>query len=116
MVTSENQHTDILTTLQAMISERAEAAPETSYTASLLAAGVEKCAQKAGEEAVEFVIAAVSRSPEATRDEAADLVYHLLVTLQACGVSLDDVLGELERRQGTSGLAEKASRNSEQQR
>ncbi|UXN74396.1 phosphoribosyl-ATP diphosphatase [Devosia sp. A8/3-2] len=88
----------------------AAASPDDSYTAKLIARGIEKCAQKLGEEATEAVIAAVSRDkPELTK-EAADVLYHLLVLLRASGVALDDVMAELDARTAQSGLAEKAGR------
>lgn len=81
-----------------------------SHTARLLAAGPAKCAQKFGEEAVEAVIAAASGSREETVSEAADALYHLLVMLAARDVTLADLEAELARREGVSGLAEKAAR------
>ena len=99
-----------LSGLVKLVDERSAASPETSYTAKLLSRGVDICAKKVGEEAVEFAIAAVTHDRAASIAEAADLLFHLLVALQAAGVTLDDVLAELERRQGTSGLVEKASR------
>jgi phosphoribosyl-ATP pyrophosphohydrolase len=94
------------------IAERAGAKPEDSYTAKLLADGLDRCARKFGEEAVEAVVAAVSRDKANLRAEAADVLYHMLVLLKAGGVSLDDVMAELERRTAQSGHAEKASRKS----
>jgi len=82
----------------------------TSWTAQLLAKGPEKCAEKFGEEAVEAIIEAVKGDKAALTNEAADVLYHLLVMLAARDVPLDDVMAELARRQGTSGIAEKASR------
>ncbi|MBS9477462.1 phosphoribosyl-ATP diphosphatase [Ancylobacter radicis] len=96
--------------LAAIVAQRAQATTETSYTRSLLAKGVAKCAQKLGEEAVETALAAVSGDTKAVVSEAADLLYHLAVLLQARGVPLDDVYAELGRRTGQSGLEEKASR------
>ncbi|WAC28360.1 phosphoribosyl-ATP diphosphatase [Ancylobacter sp. SL191] len=96
--------------LAAIVAQRAAASTETSYTRSLLAKGVAKCAQKLGEEAVETALAAVSGDTKAVVSEAADLLYHLAVLLQARGVPLDDVYAELGRRTGQSGLEEKASR------
>ena len=84
--------------------------PETSWTAKLLVKGPEKCAAKFGEEAVEAIIEAVKGDRDRLTAEAADVLYHLLVMLAARDVTLDDVLAELERREGTSGIAEKASR------
>ena len=94
------------------IAARAGADGGASYTRSLLDKGVAHCARKFGEEAIEFVIAAVAQDAEALRGEAADALYHLLVTLQARGVALADVLAELERRTARSGHEEKASRQS----
>jgi phosphoribosyl-ATP pyrophosphohydrolase len=94
------------------IALRAQASGEKSYTRTLLDKGPRGAAKKFGEEAVEFVIAAVDQSDEALRAEAADVLYHMLVVLQTRGVSLGDVLGELERRTGRSGHEEKASRAS----
>ena len=96
--------------LAALIEARASADPETSWTAKLLAKGPEKCAEKFGEEAVEAIIEAVKGDRGALTSEAADVLFHLLVMLQSRGVPLSDVMEELARRQGTSGLAEKAAR------
>ena len=96
--------------LAATIAARKGADPESSWTAKLLAKGPEKCAEKFGEEAVEAIIEAVKGDRARLTAEAADVLYHLLVMLAARDVTLADVLAELERRQGTSGLAEKASR------
>ncbi len=101
---------DILDRLQATIAARRGGGGDTSYTASLFAKGRAKIAQKLGEEAVETVIAACSGDDAAIVPEAADLVYHLLVLLADAGLSLDDVRGELLRREGVSGHAEKAGR------
>ncbi|MGB0671606.1 MAG: phosphoribosyl-ATP diphosphatase [Rhodospirillales bacterium] len=91
---------------------RRGADPETSYTAKLLAKGPAKIGQKVGEEAVETVIAALSEGPEALANESADLLYHLLVLWAASGVSPEDVYARLAAREGTSGIAEKQSRQS----
>ena len=96
--------------LAATIAARKGADPDTSWTAKLLASGPEKCAEKFGEEAVEAIIEAVKGDRARLTAEAADVVYHLLVMLAARDVTLDDVLAELERREGQSGLAEKAAR------
>jgi phosphoribosyl-ATP pyrophosphohydrolase len=96
--------------LAATIAARRGAAPETSWTAKLLAAGPEKAAEKFGEEAVEAVIEAVKGDRERLTAEAADVLYHLLVMLASREVTLDEVLAELERREGVSGIAEKAGR------
>jgi phosphoribosyl-ATP pyrophosphohydrolase len=101
---------DPLDRLQATIAERLTADPGSSYVASLAAKGRAKIAQKVGEEAVETVIAAIGDDRTALTSEAADLVFHLLVLLGHAGVSLDDVRAELTRREGTSGLTEKAAR------
>jgi len=102
--------TDTLTRLEQTILTRREGDPGTSYVASLRAKGRGKMAQKLGEEAVETVIAAISGDKAALTGEAADLLFHLIALLADCGVSLDDVRAELERREGVSGLDEKASR------
>jgi len=101
---------DVLLELAATIRARRSAAADASYTRQLLDGGAVRCARKFGEEAVEAVIAAVGDSEEALKGEAADVLYHLLVLLEARGVALDDVLAVLAARQGTSGLAEKAAR------
>ena len=96
--------------LAATIAARKGADPDTSWTAKLLSKGPEKCAEKFGEEAIEAVIEAVRGDREKLTFEAADVLYHLLVMLAARDVTLADVLAELDRRDGTSGLAEKAAR------
>ncbi len=96
--------------LAAIIAARAGADAATSYTKSLLDAGPARAAKKMGEEAVEVVIAAIEGDPKALVCESADLLYHLLVVLQARGVPLADVLTELKRRTAESGHSEKASR------
>ncbi|MEL6608176.1 MAG: phosphoribosyl-ATP diphosphatase [Pseudomonadota bacterium] len=96
--------------LFATITARKGADPDTSWTAKLLSKGPEKCAEKFGEEAVEAIIEAVKGDRDALTGEAADVLYHLLVMLAARDVALDDVLAELARRQGQSGIAEKAAR------
>ena len=101
----------ILRRLYDTIASRKGADPAASYSAKLLDSGTEKIAQKLGEEAVETVIAAVAKDRDATIGESADLLYHLLVAWADAGIAPEDVLTELERREGTSGLAEKASRN-----
>ncbi len=97
--------------LAATIAARKQADPDTSWTAALLAKGPAKCAEKFGEESIEAIIEAVRGDKVALTAEAADTLYHLLVMLAACDVPLADVMAELERRQGTSGLAEKAARS-----
>ena len=96
--------------LEKIIAERGKSGDPASWTAKLFAGGVEKAAKKLGEEAVETVIAAVSRDEKGLVSESADLVYHWLVVLALAGVSLSDVMAELERRTAWSGIAEKASR------
>lgn len=101
---------DTLKRLEQTIAERATAAPDESYVAKLNAKGLETIAKKLGEEATETVIAALSQGKNELVAESADLLFHLLVLLQAKGVSLDQVMSELDRREGVSGLVEKASR------
>ncbi|MEM7689244.1 MAG: phosphoribosyl-ATP diphosphatase [Pseudomonadota bacterium] len=100
-----------LSRLEQTIAERRAASPDESYVAKLNAKGVPKIAQKVGEEATETVIAALSGSNAELVSESADLLFHLMVLLGAKGVSLDHVLAELDRREGLSGLDEKASRS-----
>ena len=99
-----------LTRLATTIAARKSADPASSWTAKLLSLGPEKCAEKFGEEAIEAIIEAVKGDRDRLTSEAADVLYHLLVMLAARDVSLDDVMAELERREGQSGLAEKAAR------
>jgi phosphoribosyl-ATP pyrophosphohydrolase len=100
----------ILLKLFEVIKQRKSADPEISYTARLYAKGINKIAQKLGEEAVETVIAAVSESNEHLVCESADLLYHLLVLWSAKGTAPEDVWQELDRRFGTSGVAVKEAR------
>ena len=97
--------------LSQTIAARKGADPSTSWTAKLLAAGPEKCAEKFGEEAVEAIIEAVKGDKARLTSEAADALYHLLVMCAARDVSLADIEAELARREAQSGLAEKASRS-----
>ncbi len=99
-----------LQTLAATIAARKGADPESSWTAKLLAKGPEKCAEKFGEEAIEAIIEAVKGDRARLTAEAADVLYHLLVMLAARDVTLAEVEAELARREGTSGIAEKAAR------
>ena len=92
------------------IAARRGADPKTSWTAKLLADGVERCAKKFGEEAIETVLAAASGNRPALVAESADALYHLLVLWAACGVEPDQVWQTLASREGRSGLEEKASR------
>ena len=96
--------------LAATIAARAGADSESSWTAKLLARGPEKCAEKFGEEAIEAVIEAVKGDRARLTAEAADVLYHLLVMCAARGVTLADIEAELARREGVSGIAEKAAR------
>jgi phosphoribosyl-ATP pyrophosphohydrolase len=102
---------DTLARLEQVIRERAKASPSESYVASLSARGLPVIARKLGEEAVEAVVAALVGEDEELIGEAADVLFHLLVLLAQKGIPLETVLAELERREGTSGLAEKASRS-----
>ena len=102
---------DTLSRLAATIAARRDADPETSWVAQLHQRGLPVIARKLGEEAIETVIAALSGSREDLVGEAADTLFHLLVLLDAKGVSLAEVLAELERREGLSGIAEKDGRD-----
>jgi len=99
-----------LEALNRRVAERATASPDESYTAKLLQDGIDRCARKFGEEAVETIVAAVARDRNGVALEAADVLYHLLVLLKASGVTLEEVMAELDKRTAQSGLAEKASR------
>lgn len=98
--------------LETIVAERGGSGADDSWTARLFAKGIDKAAQKMGEEAVETVIAAVKGERDAVISESADLLYHWLVVLALSGVSLDEVLAELEARTNRSGVAEKAARKS----
>lgn len=101
---------DTLDRLATVIKARRGDPAAKSYTRQLLEGGPVRCAKKLGEEAVETVIAGVHQDNAALAAEAADLLYHLLVLLEARGVALADVCSVLEGRMGTSGIEEKASR------
>jgi phosphoribosyl-ATP pyrophosphohydrolase len=101
---------NVLDRIAATVAARREADPAVSHTAALLARGPAKCAEKFGEEAVEAIVAAATGNRAALVGEAADVLYHLQVMLAARDVSWADVLEELERREGRSGIDEKASR------
>jgi phosphoribosyl-ATP pyrophosphohydrolase len=96
--------------LERRVQARARESAEVSYTRKLLDRGVDHCAKKFGEEAVEAAIAAVSEDRQGLVREAADVLYHLLVVLHARGISLDEVEAELGARSHQSGLEEKAAR------
>jgi phosphoribosyl-ATP pyrophosphohydrolase len=96
--------------LETVVRHRLADGDDTSYTRKLASLGMDTCAQKLGEEATEAVIAAVTGDRKGLVSETADLMYHLLVVLRVAGVSLDEVMAELESRTGRSGLAEKAAR------
>jgi phosphoribosyl-ATP pyrophosphohydrolase len=99
-----------LSDLENIIRERGHSGDPDSWTAKLFARGIDKAAQKLGEEAVETVIAAIRDDKKALVSESADLIYHWLVVLGIAGIPLSDVLEELEGRTRRSGIAEKASR------
>jgi phosphoribosyl-ATP pyrophosphohydrolase len=101
---------ETLDKLFATIVARKGGDPATSYTAKLLAAGVEKCAKKFGEEATEAVIAAIQKDKAELAKESADVLYHLLVLWAASGITPQEVYAVLQSREGQSGLEEKASR------
>ena len=100
----------ILKTLEQVIISRKSADPGSSWTAQLLAAGPDKCAEKFGEEAIEAIIEAVKGDQKALTSEAADVVYHLMVMLASRSIDFSDVLTELARRSEISGLDERAQR------
>lgn len=99
-----------LADLEKIVASRARSADPDSWTAKLFAGGMERAAKKLGEEAVETVIAALGTDAKALVSESADLLYHWLVVLTLAGIPLSDVLSELERRTGQSGIQEKAAR------
>ena len=99
-----------LSDLEAIVAKRANATPDESWTAKLVAGGQAKAAKKLGEEAIEAVMAAVQNDRENLVYESADLLYHLMVVLKIAGIPLQDVMQELERRTAQTGLNEKASR------
>jgi phosphoribosyl-ATP pyrophosphohydrolase len=101
---------DALDKLFATIAARKGGDPSQSYTAKLLAQGVEKCAKKFGEEATEAVIAAIQKDKTELAKESADVLYHLLVLWAASGITPEEVYAVLQSREGQSGLEEKASR------
>lgn len=106
---------DVLQSLAELIHSRRNDHASKSYTKELLDAGVERCAKKLGEEAVETVIAALGGDRIEIRRESADLLYHLLVLLESRDVTLEEVLAELKSRTGVSGHAEKAARRDKPQ-
>ncbi len=102
--------TEILKSLEATIRQRRTADPDSSYVAGLTAKGRAKMAEKLGEEATEAVIAAVQDDRPGMTGEAADVLFHLMVLLADMDLSIEDVLAELAKREGVSGLDEKAAR------
>ncbi len=101
---------NVLTRLARKIESRKGGDEKKSYAAKLFSRGPEKCAEKFGEEAVEAIIAAAKGDVKNLTEEAADVLFHMLVMLSSRGVKWEDVLGELERREGVSGIVEKQSR------
>ena len=101
---------NVLTRLARTIEKRKGGDKKNSYAAKLFARGPEKCAEKFGEEAVEAIIAAVKGDKKNLTEEAADVMFHMIVMLSSQGVKFEDVLAELERREGTSGIVEKENR------
>ena len=101
---------DILIKLDTVINKRKEQNKDNSYSATLLNAGVEKCAEKFGEEAVELIIACLSKENNSIVHEAADTLYHLNVLMRSKNISIKEVLEELSKREGVSGLKEKQNR------
>ncbi len=111
LVAQQPSDPSVLDRLWTVVLSRREASPSTSHSARLLSRGVAKVAQKFGEEAVEAVIEAVAGNREALISESADVLYHLLVLWVAAGIAPEDVWAELRRREGVSGIAEKAARS-----
>ncbi|OJF98418.1 phosphoribosyl-ATP diphosphatase [Pararhizobium antarcticum] len=101
-----------LSDLEEIVADRAKASPDESWTAKLVGQGQQRAAKKLGEEAVETVIAAIGGEKSELVAESADLLYHLMVVLNIAGIPLHDVMNELARRTGQSGLQEKANRKS----
>ena len=101
---------NVLTRLARTIESRQGADVKKSYAAKLFKRGPNKCAEKFGEEAVEAIIAAVKNDKKNLKEEAADVIFHLFIMLNSRGVKFEDVLDELERREGKSGIVEKRER------
>ena len=101
---------NVLFRLANIIDTRRTGDRKKSYVAKLLAHGPEKCAEKFGEEAIEAIIAAIKNDKKNLTEEAADVIFHLFVMLASRGVKFEDILAELERREGTSGIFEKENR------
>jgi phosphoribosyl-ATP pyrophosphohydrolase len=112
MTTAEPTTIPTLARLETVIAERRNGDPAASYVAKMHGKGLNKIAQKLGEEAVETIIAALAEDRAALVGEAADLLFHLMLLLGAKEVPLAEVLAELDRRDGISGIAEKAARQS----
>jgi len=110
VATQDNSGVEVMDRLFATIAGRKGADPSVSHSARLLSRGTAKVAQKFGEEAVECLIEAVAGNKPALIAESADVLYHLLVLWVDAGVAAHEVWSELERRQGVSGIAEKAAR------
>ncbi len=110
MSMTEKHRLEVLASLADTIAARQASPAADSYTAKLLSDGVEKCAKKFGEEAIETALASMTGDQVHITSETADVLYHLLVLLAACDVPLSGVMVELERRFGLSGLEEKAGR------
>ena len=104
---------EILSALLDEVARKRHASPQESYTAKLISQGPQKCAKKFGEEAVELILAAAGTDDANLKSEAADVLYHFVVLLESRNLPVADVMAELERRQGTNGLAEKASRKAD---
>lgn len=105
-----NNHTDYIQHLYNIVESRKGASPDESYIAQLYSKGMHTIAQKVGEEAVETAIAAVAQGREDVINESADLLFHMLILWAEAGITPDDVLEEMHRREGVSGLSEKAQR------
>ena len=103
----------ILERLDLTIQRKITESPNKSHTAKLLKKGIEKCAEKFGEEAIELIVASVKKKKKEIIGEAADTLYHMFVLLRSKNISINEVLTELASREGISGIEEKRKRNLE---
>ena len=100
----------VLDDLIQLIKSRKNGDTNKSYTARLFNQGLEECCKKFGEESVELIIAALNKKDDNLKEEAAELIYHLLVLLEFCDIDFEDILLVLKGRTNQSGLQEKSNR------